>query len=370
MKKVLIISGSLPPIACGVGFYAHRLIHELVNRNLDIGVLSTKDVTNDLPVIVNTVPNWRVISLYKMLRAINNSRAEIIHIQYPAVGYGRQLGINFLPYAIRLFKPHLKILITLHEYHQSRWIGKLRNRFTVLPAHKIFVSNRQDLAALGGSSNKVSVVPIGANFDVAKPNPKIFKKIVREQGLDENKPILIFFGYAYPAKKLEVLIDALSEPELQDYQALLLTSFDKKSDYRRMLTDKIDRLNQHVKRVGVTGFMPEEEVSAILQEGKYFVLPLSNPLNPKSGTAIAAIQHGLLVLSRGTADPAVTAPFSHLKNCYLMDEVNGRSIAEAIRHLEESPDVVRAMLQGAEKLKKYFSWKNILEEHIKIYRGF
>jgi len=367
MKKVLMITGSLPPIRCGVGYYAERLSRELAAGGLEFSILSTKGVDKDTPAPLLTVPNWKIRSLPKMLSAIKKSEAEIIHIQYPTVGYRRQLGINLLPYVLRLTKPHLKILITLHEYHQSRWIGRWRNSITIWPAHLIFVSNHLDKLMLRRLGGKVLIVPIGANFDVAPRNPEFFKKILRSQKLDPNKPTLIFFGYAFPSKKLELLLDALGEPELKCYQALLLASLDKKTQYQRALQKQVDRLNRDSPRVGTTGFLEGEDVSAIMQEVKYFVLPLDQPISAKSGTAIAAVQNGMIVVSRGAAQPDATAPFAHLKNCYLLDEVSGRTIASTIKHLDNSPDETRTILQGAAELKNYFSWPHIIKEHLRIY---
>jgi hypothetical protein len=144
MPKVLIISGSLPPIRCGVGYYTRRLANQLAAEGLDFSLLSTDGVNQELPVSLQTVKNWKIRTLPQILKAIKTSDAQIAHIQYPAVGYRRQLGINLLPYALRILRPKLKIIITLHEYYQSRWIGRLRNRVTVWPAHKIIVSNQRD----------------------------------------------------------------------------------------------------------------------------------------------------------------------------------------------------------------------------------
>jgi glycosyltransferase involved in cell wall biosynthesis len=190
---------------------------------------------------------------------------------------------------------------------------------------------------------------------------------MKSQKLEPAGRTLIFFGYAFPSKKLEVLLDAMNEPQLRDYQALLLASFSSDTTYHRMLKDKIAKLNRSKTRVGMTGFLEGEDVSAILQEAKYFVLPNTGPISAKSGTAIAAIQNGLIVISRGLNQAEATAPFVHLKNCYLLDAVSPRTIAEAIEFLENSPEEVQAIHRGAAELKKYFSWSNIVAEHIKLY---
>jgi glycosyltransferase involved in cell wall biosynthesis len=134
-----------------------------------------------------------------------------------------------------------------------------------------------------------------------------------------------------------------------------------------MLRDKIYRLNQDRIRVGVSGFLEGPAASAVLQECRYFILPNSQPLSAKSGTAIAAVQNGLVLVSRGADHPEDTKPFVHLKNCYLLSEVTPSSIAGAISRLDASPRTVKTIQEGAQQLRDYFSWPHIAKEHLKIY---
>lgn len=368
MKKVLLVCGSLPPIRCGVGYYTSHLVNELAKEKLDFALLSTLGVNEDLPATLYTVPNWKMRTIPRMLKQITKSGAEVIHIQYPAKGYRRQVGINLLPYALRLLRPRLKILITLHEYHQSRQVGRIRNRITIWPAHKILVSNQPDLSALKKLDDKVQIVPIGANFDQAKRNREFFDKLILSQKLDSAKETLLFFGYAFPSKRLEDLLDSLNEPQLRDFQLLIFPDIDDNSTYHQFLKEKISKLNSSSTRVGISGFLEGPEASAVMQESKYFVLPNSQPLTAKSGTAIAAIQNGLVLISRGSKRPMDTAPFEHLKNCYLLNEVSPAKIAESVEQMEKSPEQVKTILQGAKELGKYFSWDHIVKLHTQIYR--
>ncbi|HET7827459.1 MAG TPA: glycosyltransferase, partial [Candidatus Saccharimonadales bacterium] len=247
-----MISGSLPPIRCGVGDYTAQLSQQMAKAGVDFELLSTAGVSQDTAGPLMTVPNWKITSLPKMLAAISRSRADIIHIEYPAVGYRRQLGINLLPYAVRLIKPKLKLVITLHEYSQSRWIGRLRNRLTIIPVHIILVSNQVDSQALNKLGRKISLVPISANFETTPRKPDRFKQILTESHLNPAIKTLVFFGYAFPVKRLEILLDAMNEPPLRDSQLLIFPEINGISTYQRMLKSKISKLRD---RVGVHSFL-------------------------------------------------------------------------------------------------------------------
>lgn len=366
MKKILIVSGSIPPIKCGVGYYTHRLVSESEGK-LNLSLLSTKGVSSDLIVPLKTTDDWRIRRLPKILSLIKQTAPEVVHIQYPAIGYGRQLGINLLPYLLRIKHPRLKLIVTLHEYHESRLIGKIRDLITVAPVHRIIVSNHADKAALPIIlRRKTSVIPIGSNFAKAPRNRKNFLKLVKKVGLDPSKEILMFFGFTYPNKRLEILLDALALPAAQDYQCLLLTALDPHSPYQSMLLKKIEKINQPHIRLGVAGFLPDNQVSEVLQEGRYFILPQSKPINAKSSTAITAVTHGLVLVSAGSDVSAETKPFRHMINCYLAVPLTSSAIIEALISLQKGDNLER-ISEGALSLESYFSWAAIVKGHIKIY---
>ena len=367
MKKILLVSGSLPPIRCGVGYYTSRLSRELAAAGLEFELLSTDGVDSDSAAPLRIVPNWKIGNLPKMLSEIKQSGAGIIHIEYPAVGYRRQLGINLLPYALRLLRPGLKIIITLHEYHQSRLAGRLRNRFTAWPAHRVIVSNQPDKRLLGLRSKKVVIIPIGVNLDTAPRQPEVIEKVLKSRGLDPRRKTLVFFGYAFPAKRLELLIAGMEQPELADYQLLIFPEIDSKSAYHRHLNNEISRINKHSVRVGVQTFLGDAEASAVLQECRYFILPSEQPLSAKSGSAIAAVENGVTVISAGATQPEDNLPFIDKRNCLLLEEVTPESIAAAIGRLDTNQPELRVIEAGADELKRYFSWDNIVKQHLKIY---
>ncbi|HEU5005114.1 MAG TPA: glycosyltransferase [Candidatus Saccharimonadales bacterium] len=366
MKKLLIISGSLPPIRCGVGYYTQRLIEEFSTQKISYEILSTTGVDQITVPRLRTVKNWKLTTLVKINRQVKQSGASIVHVQYPAVGYGRQLGINLLPYVLRLSGK--RVLVTLHEYHESRLIGKVRDFITVLPANKIILSNEQDRLALPGFLRKKTVViPIGPNIKRVPADPSVYSGLMKSGGLDNQKPTLLYFGFAQPNKNLEVLLDAMVSEKLADYQLLLLTELSAQDSYQAKILKQIDSVNSAKKRVAVAGFLSDEQVSRALQAGKYFVLPQHQPLSAKSSTAITAITHGLLLISSGSKNPTETLPFIDRQNSRLILGPSPEKLGGAVAELENSKELQDTIESGSAKLADYFSWQNIVKQHMEIY---
>ncbi len=370
MKRVLFISGSLPPIKCGVGYYTYRLVQEMAGAELkiDVSLLSTDGVSADLPTPLLTVPAWRIINLPKIINTVKKNQSEIIHIQYPAVGYKRQLGINLLPYCLKLLLPRRKLVVTLHEYHGSRWLGRARDFITSMPANRIIVSNNADLWSLPKILRRKSqVIPIGSNLERSAPNPAVYKKIMAQQKLDPAKKTLLFFGFAYPNKGLDVLLEAMTDQRLDEHQLLLLSELKEDDAYQARLLKKVGEINKTKIRVGITGFLPDRQVSEVMRELRYFVLPQPLPITAKSSTAIAAVSHGLILVSKAADNPGQTEPFKHLQNSYLLKAMNPDSIAGAIAELEDSPELAGKLKAGAKNLTEYFAWPSIVKKHLELY---
>lgn len=103
MTAVVMVSGSWPPEACGVGDYTERLCRALEESGIS----------------VNRFHDPRLSQLYARgtIDRVANVACDLVHIQYPTAGYGRSCIPAALPSAVR-DKP---VIVTLHEYSIFRW---------------------------------------------------------------------------------------------------------------------------------------------------------------------------------------------------------------------------------------------------------
>lgn len=70
--KVLLITGSFPPDVCGTADYTARLCEALQAAGVEARVFCGKD--------------WRLSRVPSLLREIEETKPDVIHMQYPTTG--------------------------------------------------------------------------------------------------------------------------------------------------------------------------------------------------------------------------------------------------------------------------------------------
>src|ERR1700730_15084523 len=115
--RILLISGSLPPMKCGVGDYTANLAKAL-GRRKDASVAVLTDVAatptpSDFEFEVFPIARgWRMGDIVPIGVTARRWGPDIIHIQYPTQGYGRRYLPWLLPSLFRLV--NLPVVQTWH----------------------------------------------------------------------------------------------------------------------------------------------------------------------------------------------------------------------------------------------------------------
>jgi glycosyltransferase involved in cell wall biosynthesis len=356
--KIVVVTGSLPPLRCGVGFYTDKLAKHL-SKTTDMAVVSGPGMSSPHAKTVQ-IPSWKLRHTHAVSRAITALKPDVISLQYPAKGYGRYLGINILPYLLRRHK----VIVTLHEYHGSRLIGRLRNIVTCLPATKIVVSNMQDRGALPRFLRaRTVVIPIGSTLTKAHPDDTTLEKLCKDAGFSRHKPVFVFFGFLFASKGLELLVDAAIAA---DAQVLFLGGADKRDPYQRQIVGRIEAARNGGARLFLAGYLPDSDVSRVLHASKYLVMTQPLPLSAKSSTAIAAVRHMMVVISTGAPGRESQKPYVHNENALLLDPMNFQTLTKVMREIIAGHDYYSELRPGVVALAKYFKWDTIIQAHLTL----
>jgi glycosyltransferase involved in cell wall biosynthesis len=132
--------------------------------------------------------NWSLAGAFAASRSLQRWHFDIVHIQYPTVGFGAKLG----PQILALLR---RCVITIHEASQRHVLRKLALLpFSIRPKHIIFTTEleRKFAAKWAPWISKVSsVIPVGSNINVV---PRVDKS--REE-------VIVYFGLIAPRKGIE-----------------------------------------------------------------------------------------------------------------------------------------------------------------------
>lgn len=357
--KILYITGSLPPLKCGVGFYSEKILGELSKR-ANVKILTTSGVESSHKLYTYKTGDWKINKIGYLYGVCKKAEADCYVIQYPARGYKRNLGINLIPYVIRFIirKP---VTVTLHEYHGSGILGKLRNTITIIPANKVFVSNEYDFLSLPEFIRKKTIIiPIGSNI-TRDPNPSLYTKILRENKFSTAKKTGVFFGFPNQNKGLDTLLKSVEE---SNSQLLIVAGIDKKNEYHNYIAQEVVRMNNKGIKVHITGYLPDNEVSSVLNGADYFIMPQPLPLTAKSGTAIAAAVHGTPIVSTGSNDKRLNYPYVNGENSILLNPMNCSSLTKTLDDINNNRVDLGKISKNLLSLSRYFDWQRIASKYI------
>lgn len=356
--KVLFISGSYPPIHCGIGYYMARLESSLDMQDYRIITSSdAKEVSNVLPVI----SSWGLPSITQVIRETRAYKPDIVHVQYPSIKYGRKISINLLPACLRIRFPRSKIVVTVHEYHDASRLGKIRVLLTAAFAHRVVVSNQEDAKGLRTSlfwkKQAIGIVPIGSNIPIVKASRV---DVAREKSkyVTGGQKLIAFIGLIDQLKGVEGLMEAASR--LDNVKVVIGSDYNKQDSYQIAL--KKMALQQGGK-VEWTGFLSDTRVSLLLQAADLIVLPFERPASLRRGTVLAALTHGGTLVTTGPALP----PLVHRKNCFLIADNSASAISSACQELLSSAALAKLISEGAKELSRDFEWSEIAKKHKRIY---
>ncbi len=365
--QVYLVAGSAPPMPCGVGDYTARLVVRVAMRH-SVRVAQL-DGTTPLAASAKAVPNWSATGVWATLRDIRASRAHVLSVQYPTAGFSRSMAIHALIPLVRLtVHPRPRIVVTLHEQSASPIVGRLRNSLMTIPSDAVIVSNPSDLRALPRRERrKARIVPIGTNIPVVQMSSAERESLAEQVGLEPGRRTAVFFGHAFRSKRLEDLMGAIRL--LPEMQLLIISRLDAGRDpYHAGLLRMVEDVRRdRIGAIRVVADAGDSDVSRLLQLADFFVLPARHPLTAKSGSAIAAALHGLVVIGQAAPNIADSRPFVNGVNALLIEMGTPEQIRQALARVSSSPELAGALASGARELAEAFDWDGIVDRTLRVW---
>ena len=328
--RVAMITGSYPPDACGVGDYTARLVSCLREAGLEVEVFSDF--------------NWGVTGFARLARAIHRFQPDIVHVQYPTVGYGKGLLPQLLSIVIA------PCVVTLHEASQVHWLRRLSLYPFALRARRIVMTSEfeRDYVAKAAPwiRRRLQVIRIGG-FAVFSP------------AQHKDFPEVTYFGLIRPNKGVEAFLQVarMAQQEGGKLSFRVIGQPDAKS------MEYYHSLRAQAAGLPVEWVIGQDApiVADMLSRTRIAYLPFPDGASERRSSLLAMLAAGVAVVTtRGRHTPA---DMDHAV-CFV---TSAEEAVHQLSWLNADMQQREALVSGALKYAESFSWDKIRYAHKSLY---
>lgn len=332
--RVAMITGSYPPSVCGIGDYTSKLVEALSASGIEVEVYS-----GDI--------DWSLYKAKELADRIAATSPDVVHIQYPATGYGHKLG----PQALSLMlKP---CIVTLHEFSQVHWLRKLSlYSFCFGAEHFIFTSDFERSYAAKFApwiEGRSCAIPIGSFISSSA-------EVCEKELLG-----IVSFGLIRPDKGIEKLIELAALIKLKGLplKVRIIGAVDpKQPDYIEKL--RIDTSDLPITwEIGLSA----HKVSSLLARSRIAYMPFPDGASERRSSLLAVLLNGVVTVS--TQGRFTT---NELMDTLAFAESPEQAL-QIIQQILEQPERLKALAQRSREYAQRRDWNQIASQHIALYRS-
>lgn len=376
--RILLITGSFPPMRCGVGDYTYQLALALARDPcLQVAVLtSTGAVSLGTPTefaFFPVVETWGWRDFGAIWQVIKRWAPDVVHVQYPTMGYGRRHLPWLLPLCLRFAQ--FPVVQTWHEIYLLKHL--FRSKIIIKFISKAVVSSglvvvREDYERSTEAllrwvffNKTVRFIP-NASAIPAVELSSAEREMLRAQYARPNAKMIAYFGFIYPRKRVELLFQIVDPSD--SHIVIIGDSFrdedlrDRSPSMRRATTDYHQSLMQlaeaeHWKgKVTMSGFLPNCEAARVLAAADAVVLPILGGGGGWNTSVHGAQAQGTFVLTTSTK----RCGYDPKENIYFAREHDVEEMRTALKQY--------AGKRSRDHSAAAQAWQSIRESHVELYR--
>lgn len=355
--RILLVSGSLPPMRCGVGDYAAHLAGVLAADGDDVALLTSRGADEGTvgPSVRRfaIMEGWKLRELAKLWRVFREWRPDVVHVQYPTQGYQGGWLPNLIPLLSWIWSA--KAVRTWHE-------GCFRRDSPPFVLQALapgpFVVVRPDFEAriprvlrplLRGREGGLV---IGASVIERSRASAPELEAIRASLLNGRRRLIAFFGFLYPFKGAEQLF-SIANPETD---AIVFVGEESVApDYAKSLRDIAARAEWRG-AVSFLGFLDPPATADVLAAADAAVLPFREGGGIWNSSIHAAAMQGTPVVTTSTERQGLDRE----RGVYYAAPDDLEDLREGLAAVSSMP---RPDPPGED------DWHRIAREHRAIYRG-
>lgn len=341
-----------------------RSVHEgVVFRRLDLSTGSSEPYDQIPYEQVQTIPG----ALRLVIDRVNFARAawshvdgfDVIHAHLPfAANVLATLSSSVarrLVYTAHLGETRKRVVEPIVS--PDAWLAKRAARTVTLnpTMQRAFIER-------GVPAGRLTVIPNGVDLARFADTDEPTRDRVRA-AYDLESPIVLFVGTVTPRKRVQDLIDAAARV-LPDQDAHLVVVGNLTLDSAYVESVRASVPSTIAGRVTFTGFVPEEELTALYALADIFVLP-----SAEEGSSIAvteALAAGLPVVA--TDIPGIAQQVEHGTHGFLFPVGDTDRLGSHLACLLDDPGERARLADAVEEHATTLSWDRTVERYLAVYR--
>jgi glycosyltransferase involved in cell wall biosynthesis len=358
--RVLLVTGSYPPMRCGVGDYSHNLVEALaVDPEIHVGVLTSvsggeMDKADEIE-IFPVIKRWSFLEALKVMKIIRQWLPDIVHIQYPTQGYGNGL----LPWVLPMicFMMRKKVVQTWHEGYSRRNAPKLFLK-SIIPGGLVFVRPQykeklHPLLRWALWKKKSVLIPNASAISLVDLNEQE-KDVLKKQYLKKQKRLVVFFGFVYPHKGVELLFE-IADPASD--QIVIAGEIDEKGDCLHEIMRRAS-VESWLEKVTFTGFLPAADVAALLAVADAVILPFRTGGGEWNTSIHGAVLNGAFVITTSLTQSG----YDKKRNVYFAK-------VDDIQEMRSALATYAGTRRGYDADIDRDEWRQIADKHSSLYES-
>lgn len=328
--------------------------------------------------LLPVVERWDFSSWATIVGSVSHLKPQVLNIQYQTAAYQMHPAVNFLPWRLRRLSERPRMVTTFHDLKLPylfpkagpvrRWVTRVLIRGSVAN----IVTNVEDRAqAESYGACGLHLIPIGSNIKPQAPAGYDRDRWRERWGVGSEEVLLSYFGFLNESKGGGTLLRALAElvHSGQEVKLLMIGGRVGSSDPTNIAyLQEMEHLIQELgltRHIRWTGYVDGPEVSASFWSSDICVLPYRDGVSFRRGTLMAALAHGLPIVS--TYPRVAVEGIIENANMALVPPDQPQVLAGRIAELAASPALRRRLARGAAELSQRFSWESIAEETMQVY---
>ena len=328
--RVLLITGSYPPMKCGVGDYSYNLVRALAtDARIHVGVLTSsteREIANSDGVEVFPImKGWGLANTLDIIKAIHHWSPDIVHIQYPTQGYGNGLLPWMLPAISFLMRK--KVVQTWHEIY-SRRNAPLLFLKSIIPSTLVFVrpqyvENLHPMLLWSLWNKKIVYIQNASSSIPRTCLDETEKSTLKKAYLNNQKRLIVFFGFVHPQKGVELLFEI--SDSTSDH-IVIAGQIDEHEDYSNEIIKRAS-VGSWLGKVTITGFLPAHDVAALLSVADAVILPFRGGGGEWNTSIHGAVLNGAFVITTSLTENG----YDKIRNVYFSKIDNVDEMKSALK---------------------------------------